>query len=132
MTRLKFFSLSHKFGVVSLRIPNRKQKKQNESLKQQSISQKIDQRKTPYKLVFFYGGLESVEVFNEEIEQLSLNILTTEFVDFLISCECAILMKESKMLLYAETGNIFSVTVILKRASIILYAHNKTTPKKTR
>ena len=118
--------------MVTLRIPNRKQKKQNQSLKQQSISQKIGQRKTPYKLVFFYVGLESVEVFNEEIEQLSLNILTTEFAGFLISCECAILMKESKMLLYAETGNIFSITVILKKASIILYAPNKTTPKKTR
>lgn len=118
--------------MVSLSILNRKQRKQNESLKQQSISQKIDQRKTPYKLVFFYGGLESVEVFNEKIEQLSLNILTTESVGSLISCECAILIKESKMLLYAETGNIFSITVILKKASIILYAPNKTTPKKTR
>lgn len=70
--------------MVSLTIPNKKQKT-NPIAERAEQKPKSRQKANPLQISIFYGGLESVEVFDVEIEQLSLDILTEEFVGFLIS-----------------------------------------------
>lgn len=45
------------------------------------MSQKIDQWKLQDELLFSYGGPKPLKIFNKEIEQLSLDIPTEQFVD---------------------------------------------------
>lgn len=87
MTWLRFFSVPPKICMVSSTIPNRKQKT-NPIAERAEYNPKSRQKENPLQISIFYGGLESVEVFDVEIEQLSLDILTEEFTGFLISYVC--------------------------------------------
>ena len=101
----------------------------NLSLNLEEKHESINRGETPEELKFSYGGEEN-DGFIVKVKLLNLTAENERFVGFLMSDYCARIMRENKLAIHIETGNIYFDNFNTKKILYNLILMQQDTSKK--